>query len=178
MPKPYTFPSMYDECLTISISKLKEWGYLKDKSQKSGIISWSRNGTTHSSVSIMVNTWYGPYLQLDYKYNGKPIKYKVWLTSKQSNLGKGMIYYFLCPHTGKRCRVLYSIDTYFLHRLAFRGAMYECQTYSKYARSEIKVMKRLFGTDQAYEKLNSKYFKKKYAGRPTKRYLRLLDELR
>jgi len=39
--------------------------------------------------------------------------------------GKGVIWHFLCPATRKRCRKLYLVDTYFLHREAFNGCFYE-----------------------------------------------------
>jgi hypothetical protein len=35
------------------------------------------------------------------------IKYQIALVSIPSNLGKGKIYYFLCPFTFRPCRVLY-----------------------------------------------------------------------
>lgn len=43
MPKPYTFPTLYNEALQIHISKLKGWDYLEPNQVKSGAINWSRN---------------------------------------------------------------------------------------------------------------------------------------
>ena len=179
MPKQYTFPSLYDECKTLSIAFLKQYGYLEPDSIKSGLVHWSRNGERYASIGIAVNTFAErPYLELDYKCNGEPIKYKVYLVSVSSNIGKGKVWYFVCPNTGKRCRKLYMINTYFLHRSAFRGAMYEQQTYSKNARQQIKVYRRYFETDIIYDQIYSKHFKKQYAGKPTKRYLKLLKKLK
>ena len=56
MPKPHTFPTLYNEALQISISKLKEWEYLNPEQIKSGTITWSRNGNQTGSISIQVNT--------------------------------------------------------------------------------------------------------------------------
>ncbi len=135
MPKPYTFPTLYNEALQISITKLKEWEYLDPKQIKSGTLNWSRNGNSTGSISIKVSTHNEqPYIELDYNYRDEPRNYKVRLVSMPSNLGKGLIWYFLCPHTNKRCRKLYSIGGYFFHREAFNGCMYECQTQSKYSR--------------------------------------------
>src|SRR5690625_7639150 len=78
--------------------------------------------------------------------------------------------YFICPHTGKRSRKLYSAGKYFLHRDAYPHAMYECQTYSKRGRMVDKVCKIMNGSDKLYEELYSKHFKTHYAGKPTKRY--------
>ncbi|MGI6079083.1 MAG: hypothetical protein ACOYCB_13185 [Fastidiosipilaceae bacterium] len=178
MPKPYTFPTLYNEALQISISKLKEWEYLDPEQIKSGTITWSRNGSQTGSISIKVNTKSEqPYIELDYKYRDEPRNYKVRLVSIPSNLGKGLIWYFLCPHTKKRCRKLYSIGGYFLHREAFNGCMYETQTQSKKYRQLDKTLGAYFKIDNLYSELYKKNFKKTYAGKPTKRYLRIMEQI-
>jgi hypothetical protein len=178
MPKPHTFPTLYNEALQISISKLKEWEYLNPEQIKSGTITWSRNGNQTGSISIKVNTHSEqPYIELDYKYRDEPRNYKVSLVSKPSNLGKGLIWYFLCPQTNKRCRKLYSIGGYFLHREAFNGCMYEIQTQSKKYRQLDKTLGAYFKTDDLYSQLYQKHFKKTYAGKPTKKYLRIMEQI-
>ena len=178
MPKPHTFPTLYNEALQISISKLKEWEYLNPEQIKSGTITWSRNGRQTGSISIKVNTHSEqPYIELDYKYRDEPRNYKVRLVSLPSNLGKGLIWYFLCPHTNKRCRKLYLIGGYFLHREAFNGCMYETQTQSKKYRQLDKTLGAYFKSDNLYSELYKKNFKKTYAGKPTKRYLRIMEQI-
>ena len=178
MPKPHTFPTLYNEALQISISKLKEWEYLNPEQIKSGTITWSRNGSQTNSISIKVNTHSEqPYIELDYKYRDEPRNYKVRLVSLPSNLGKGLIWYFLCPHTNKRCRKLYSIGGYFLHREAFNGCMYKTQTQSKKYRQLDKTLGVYFKSDNLYSELYKKNFKKTYAGKPTKRYLRIMEQI-
>jgi hypothetical protein len=178
MPKFPTFPTLYDEVLQINITKLKEWSYLNPEQIKSGTITWSRNGNPIGSISIKVNTHSEqPYIELDYKYRDEPRNYKVYLTSTPSNLNKGEIWYFLCPQTNKRCRKLYSIGGYFLHREAFSGCMYETQTQSKKWRQWDKTFGVYFKTDKLYSELYKKNFKKTYAGKPTKRYLRIMEQI-
>jgi len=178
MPKPYTFPTLYNEALQISISKLKEWEYLNPEQIKSGTLTWSRNGNQTGSISIQVNTHSEqPYIELDYKYRDEPRNYKVSLVSMPSNLGKGLIWYFRCPETNKRCRKLYSIGGYFLHREAFNGCMYESQTQSKKYRQLDKTLGAYFRSDELYRQLYKKHFKKTYAGKPTKRYLRIMEQI-
>lgn len=178
MPKPHTFPTLYNEALQISISKLKEWEYLNSEQLKSGTLTWSRNGNKTGSISIKVNTHSEqPYIELDYKYRDEPRNYKVRLVSMPSNLGKGLIWYFLCPETNKRCRKLYSIGGYFLHREAFNGCMYETQTQSKKYRQLDKTFGAYFKTDDLYSQLYQKHFKKTYAGKPTKKYLRIMEQI-
>jgi len=179
MPKPYTFPTLYNEALQISISKLKEWEYLNPGQFKSGTITWSRNGNQTGSISIKVNTHSEqPYIELDYKFRDEPRNYKVRLVSLPSNLGKGLIWYFICPERNKRCRKLYLVGGYFFHREAFKGCMYETQTQSKKYRQLDKTLGAYFRTDDLYSQLHQKHFKKTYAGKPTKRYLRIMEKIR
>lgn len=178
MPKPHTFPTLYNEALQISISKLKGWGYLDPEQIKSGTLNWSRNGNPTGSISIYVNTHSErPYIELDYKYRDEPRNYKVYLTSTPSNLNKGEIWYFLCPQTKKRCRKLYSIGGYFLHREAFNGCMYESQIQSKSYRQVDKTLGAYFRSEHLYSELYKKHFKKFYAGKPTKKYLRIMEQI-
>ena len=178
MPKPHTFPNLYNQALQISISKLKEWDYLTPEQIKKGTLTWSIDGNQAGSISISVNTQSEqPYIELEYKYRDEPRSYKVRLVSKPSNLGEGLVWYFLCPQTGKRCRKLYSIGGYFLHREAFKGCMYETQTRSKRYRQLDKTFGALFKSDNLYSELYKKYFKKTYAGKPTKKYLRIVEQI-
>ena len=178
MPKPHTFPTLYDEVKTVSITFLTKHGYLKPNQLKVGSVHWSRNGENIGSISIRVCTHSeNLFLEFDYKCNQVPIKYKVQLVSVPSNLGKGVVWCFVCPSTGKRCRKLYLADTYFYHREAFKGCMYEKQTQSKKSRYLDKMIGAYFQTDQLYEQLYKKNFKKQYAGKPTKKYLKLTQQI-
>jgi hypothetical protein len=178
MPKPHTFPTLYNEALQIHISKLKDWGYLDKKQTKSGTINWSKNGNLTGSISIKANTHSEqPYIELDYKRRDEPLNYKVYLTSTPSNLNRGEIWYFICPQTKKRCRKLYSIGGYFLHREAFNGCMYETQTQSKKYRQLDKTLGAYFKCDTLCSELYKKNFKKMYAGKPTKKYLRIIEQI-
>lgn len=178
MPKPNTFPTLYNEVLQITITKLKEWGYLEPEQIKNGTLNWSRNGNPTGSISISVNTHSEKlYIELDYKYKDEPRKYKVYLVSIPSNLNKGEIWYFRCPQTKKQCRKLYSIGGYFLHREAFNGCMYESQTQSKNYRQLDKTLGAYFKSDNLYSELYKKHFKKWYAGKPTKKYLQIMKQI-
>lgn len=178
MPKPSTFPTLYDDLKTVSISFLSKHGYLKPDQWQSGTITWSRGGNKTGSITIWTNTYKeSPYLELDYKSNGTPINYRVQPDSIPSNLGKGFVRYFICPSIGKRCRKLYLASGYFVSRFAFKDAMYEKQTYSHKSRKLNKIFETLVGTDKVYEQIYSKHFKKKYKGKTTKRYLKLLKQI-
>lgn len=178
MAKPHTFPTLLNDLKTVSISFLARHGYLKLNQWQRGTLTWSRNGNQAGSITIIVSTLpEGKYLELDYKCDGKPINYKVQLVSAPSNLGKGLVWYFVCPLTGKRCRKLHLVDTYFYHRSAFKDCVYEKQIQSKKSRHLDKVMGLYFQSDELFEQLYKKHFKKKYAGKPTKKYLKLAQQI-
>jgi hypothetical protein len=178
MAKLPTYPPLYDEVLQIYISKLKELGFLKYNKITGGTLTWSRNGDKVATVSILVNTFNKePHIELFYKYREESRQYKVRLVTIPSNLGKGKIWYFLCPKIKKRCRKLYLVDGYFLHREAFKGCMYDCQTKSKYYRKLNKTLGAYFRIDELYEQIYKKHFKKTYAGKPTKKYVHIMEKI-
>lgn len=172
------YPTTVEDCLYLSMKKLKEWDYFKYVGIKSGVISWSRNGVKHSSVSISVNNvGFDKFLILDYKSNGEPKNYTVKIIRKPSNLGKGEVLYFVCPSTGKHCTKLILRNGYFLHREAHRGLMYAKQIESKSFRSLSKVLEQIHLSDEVYEERYKKYFKTHYNGKPTKRFLKLQSKI-
>lgn len=179
MPKPYTLPTLYNDVLQFKLSNIKRDGFFAPDVHKSGVSTWTnRDGDKLGSISFVVNTLaVQPYIELDYTHRDTPRKYKIFLVSVPSNLGKGEVWYFLCPKTNKRCRKLYSIGGYFLHREAFNGCMYETQTQSKKYRGLDKTLGVYYRADQLYEQLYKKHFKKQYAGKPTKKYLRIMEQI-
>jgi hypothetical protein len=171
MAKYPTYPVLFDNCKALTISDLKRLGYLNQNQIAGGVVSWNQGGQKTGSISIQVNTLKPqPYIEFDYQANGTPIKYRVNLVSKPSNIGEGVYYLFVCPITRKHCRKLYLVDRYFYSRLAFRGCMYEKQTHSHKTRQMLKAFEVLTISD----KLNEKYFRQSYSGQPTKKYLHLV----
>lgn len=178
MPKQFTFPTLYNDVLQLKIAKLKSWGYLTPGKLVNATLSWNRNGNHQASISILINTKSEkPYIELNYKFNGEPRKYILYFTTIVSNLKKGLIWYFICPVTKKRCRILYLVDGYFLHRDAFENCMYETQTRSKKIAALDKKYGLYFKSDEIYSQYLKKNLKKQYAGKPTKRYLKLSQQI-
>lgn len=73
---------------------------------------------------------------------------------------------------------MYHVNGYFAHRDTFKDAYYEKQVLSSKKRADYKFFEAYFGLDRIYEELYSKHFKKFYAGKPTKRYLKLLERIK
>lgn len=172
------YPTTVEDCLYLSIKKLKEWNYLNYFGTKTGTINWSRNGVKHSSIGILVtNDGFKTFIVLDYNYNGEPMNFTVKIISKPSNLGKGEVFYFVCPNTKKQCRKLYLHNGYFLHREAFNGLMYSKQLESKKNRDLCKIFEACYLSDDVYEERYKKYFKTHYNGKETKRFKRLNNKI-
>ena len=174
----YSSSTIYNNVCQFSISDLKKWGYLIWGRTKSGSISWSYGERESSGVSIEVCFNYGAYIELSYSFAEQDRKYRVLMTSVPSNLNKGDVWYFLCPFTHKRCRILYFINGYFAHREAFSGCLYESQSESGRTRAIGKTTRKVCGADKLEKELSKKYFKTHYAGRMTKRYFRIIKALR
>ena len=178
MPRYSNLPTLFDNALQINISKLKEWGYLMPNIQKAGTLTWSRKGEQTGSISIIVSTFEGnEYLKLKYNFREEPREYKIRLLKKPTNLGIGEMWFFRCPSTGKLCRKLYSIGGYFFHREAFKGCFYETQIRSKYVRLLDSNYGAYFKSESLYLEARKKHLKKTYAGKPTKKYLKLSKEI-
>ena len=172
-----TYPTLFDECHNLSIEFLNKHGYLINGQSKIGKVTWSNRGVIRATISIQVIMIGTPRILFDYRCNGEPRKYVVNLTYCPSNLGKGKVWYFVCFHTGKRCRKLHLLDGYFIHRSALRSGMYESQTKSKSWRTMEKVYGSYFDLERLYQQLYSKHFKRHYKGRPTRRYLKLMRKI-
>ncbi len=171
-----TYPTTFEDRKSISISDLRKWNYLQPDSWRSGSLSWSRRGTVHSQISFCVDMIAtGPYLELSYNWQGKSFRYKAKLTALTSNLGAGKVWYFICPITGRRCRKLYFKNGYFQYR---GEGYYEKQIQSKYYRHLEKTYGPALRVDQLYNQLHSRHFRKSYNGKPTKRYMKLLAQLK
>jgi hypothetical protein len=173
MSRNLTLPCLIDGVKKLSITKLREWGYLDRNYIKSGLITWSCNGVKTDSVNI--KNVYDKCIELEYTFNQTQlIEQKITIVKKPSNLGKGELCFFECTQTHKLCRNLYFCNGLFLHREAAKGYLYESQTFSKKYRD---IIKHLGNNDSLYECLYKKHSKKHYRDKPTKRYLKLIRKI-
>ncbi len=174
-----TYQTTVEDCLKFSLKSLFEDNfYFNSYGTRSGTTSWSRNGEVHSKIDFQVfYSEYQTHIIFAYTANGTPIKYKVDLINLPSNLGKGKVWYFVCPSTGKHCRKLYLRNGYFLHRTAHENLMYECQLESKRNRDLRKIFQACFIPDTLLEAYHSKYLKTHYKGKITKKYAKLKNKI-
>lgn len=158
----------------LELSFLIHSGYIR-KGFQSGIINWN-NGSSSRIESVFTEE--GKYIRLIYqikKESGEiiPKNYQIRLESIPSNLGKGEVYYFICPISGKRSRILYRCygSQIFKSRNAYRNRIYyPSQIVSKnYYHSERK-----FSLESQISKLQSQIRKSHYQGNET----RLMQRIR
>ncbi|WP_299713779.1 hypothetical protein [uncultured Tenacibaculum sp.] len=166
---------LYDEVLKLNVCDLKKWGYFNNAEVNKGIISWHKREKMTGSIHI--ESFSNQFIKLNYFYKKEQVNLKVFLTCLPSNLGKGVVYYFLCPKTNKKCRKLYLINGKFVHREAFKGILYESQTYSKKMRIFKNEFEDFYKLDYYYSELHQKHFKRFYKGAETKRYKKLLKSI-
>ena len=167
MPKPPSYPTLFNELAKLKINDLRRWSYLVEGSKaKCTLRFYSRPRTVWMSVVICDPH---PHIELTYVHGGVYFGYKVPLVSVHSNLGIGRVWYFLCPATGKRCRILYFNGSHFVHREAIKGAIYESQTWSE----TFRALARLIDVADGYGRPTRTH----YAGKPTRRYKRWLEKL-
>lgn len=100
---------------------------------------------------------------------GQDNKQTIELTNIPTNLGIGLIWYFLCPLTRERCKVLYFYDGWFVSRKALKNTIYDSQIYSpgKGYKRALYYEQKMFDVQ---EQMNRKHLKKTYGGKETKIY--------
>lgn len=144
MGRPSTGAWSIYESLRIELPYLLKQGYIKKGFQMQFTLNWSdRRGNPSGVISCISSYFSNPedmYLELIYTLtsnkDGTPTdyQYKVPLCEVDSNLGKGKVLYFVCPVSGKKCRILYKAydSPVFKSREAYTNRLYyDCQQSSK-----------------------------------------------
>ncbi|MCD1115592.1 hypothetical protein [Chryseobacterium turcicum] len=136
-----------------------------------GTLNFKVNGSKTGSIGfeIVVREFSG-LIKISYVLgNGESKAYNIELISKPSNLGNGLLWFFICPKTGKTGRKLHLFNGVFAHRTAFPDLFYEKQTYSKQQREYDFAL-----SEYPFNVMFNKHLKTHYKGVPTKKYARLL----
>ena len=168
MPYNSQYRPIIDDLLSISITFLKANDYLIDDNCKSGMVYWSTDNEVTSSISVCVDMSICTMF-LNYRVENNSISDSIKLLSVPSNLGKGLLWYFKCPTTKKRCRKLHLYNGHFVGRGAIDNALYKVQTKSKSWRSLYQYLNREEKCGELVDKLEKPYSKRFYNGKPTKK---------
>ena len=167
-----------EESTELCIFRLNKWGLLKG--WHSTTITWSRRfSDSKSSAGLVVDaTCSEPYAKLSYTItrhrdgSKQEYDYRIKLDKTRCHLG-GVRYWFLCPNCGRRSGKLYRKPI---------GEMYLCRncndlTYE--SRNEPRLCR--FGqmghfliVERQLQELMGKLKRHYYAGKPTRKYRRVL----
>lgn len=165
--------------IRIELSYLLKQGIIPKEGNRAGYLSWTNGSQINYEIEI---TSENQYIRLKYRntnYSGEvnDLDYKIQLSSIPSNLGRGQIWYFICPFSGRKARILYKCygSLYFKSRKAYHKRIY----YSSQKSSKLDFNNdRYFAIESILEKL--KPMKKTYQGKETrlqKRIRRLESQL-
>jgi hypothetical protein len=158
------------EALRIELSYLLKNKYIIKGQDNYKGLGWS-NGS--SIVVYSINDNVGPFLRLLYcttdKYAGERTDYRdlIQLAEVPSNLGIGNVLYFICPATGKKCRILYKCygSPIWKSRYAYRNKIY----YQSQVSSKLSYFNdRYWKIDKQLKELYDSAVKSHYKGRKTR----------
>nr|WP_320118035.1 hypothetical protein [uncultured Marinifilum sp.] len=158
------------EVIRIELSYLLKNGYIQKGRHISGSMSWT-NDSNIGFESCYTNEEL--YLRLKYtntnNQTGQKTKhdYKIDLIKIPSNLGKGDVLYFVCPATGKKCRILYKCygSLTWKSREAYqRRIYYNTQSCSKYDYHNT----RYWNINKELDRLGRTTAKSHYRNKPTR----------
>jgi len=181
MPKPSQGIATAEASLRIEINYLFKAGLIIKGQERTGTLSWTnQHGSNSGNISIESHyTDKEKSLRLIYTltdhYSGSKtdFDYKVQIVEIPSNLGKGFNYYFLCPFSYKKCKILYSAyhSHYFKSRYAYSYPIYyDCQKCSK----RDYFLTRYFKCKDRLDKfIESSNVRETYRGKKTKSFLKL-----
>lgn len=173
MPRLPTFPDCIDEVEQISIADLKRFGLLRPKGLEMQKEVVSTGYYREMRMRISVNL-ISKLVMLEFAVGDNKSTQLIRLESRPSNLGKGQVWYFVCPVSNRLCRKLYMLEDQFLSRFAYPGVMYSSQIEKKTFRGLRSALELAEKRKQAIETLKRKYAKPFYRGKPTTSFRRLL----
>lgn len=163
---------------------LKKYGYLDG--WKSGGIQWNNSWSEkNDSIGITVSTMDGEnYIRFNYSQTEddgekKNFDYRASLVSSPCNYG-GKRYWFLCPLSkngvlcGRRVGVLYKSGDYFGCRHCYE-LTYKSKNENR--QSKYRCLFKVFDMEEKLEKVEEGMKRHYYAGKPTRKYRRMIKIL-
>ena len=165
---------LFENCKTISVYDLMKTGVLVSGKEADLIILFGSYDGEQAEVQMHINAVNThPFISLMYILDGWQKNYRINLVSGPFRQNCEPQWYFICPLTGIRCRKLYFSDGYFSHRKAIKGA-YSRQIETRTVRKSIIQVEKICALGKMLEKVNAPWFRKTYAGKPTRACNRIL----
>ena len=171
MGRPYTGAATVYSSPRLELSRLTKAGYFTTGAEVSGSWTW----TNGDAVRILTKRKGAEvYMELIYTWTHPldgtkhDIRQRFDMVTRPSNLGKGTVLYFRCPHTRRLCRILYRA----YHARDFRSRWgfsyrlyYPSQTCGKLNRWD----ETYWNAERHLERSKGKRNPGTYRGKPTKR---------
>jgi len=157
------------EAMRLEISIFTKRGYFKTDSCFSSSFSWT-NGSSISYDLFFMDERQEIRLHYWNQNNSgerNDMDYIIQLTSVPSNLGKGEVWYFVCPQTGRKTKILYKAygSLHFKSREAYQNRIY----YPSQISSKLNYnCDRFWELKRRLEKLNPLCRKNHYQGKETR----------
>jgi hypothetical protein len=157
------------EAQRIEISYLFKEGLISRGKFITGSLIWTNGNNIGFQADLSEEKQYIRLIYQNIKHSGEKhdLDYRIYLTSIPSNLGRGEIWYFICPYTGRKARILYkcygSLD--FRSR---RGNHYRIYYPSQKASKNYLHTERYFSLEREIEKFQPLIRKKHYQGKETR----------
>ncbi len=160
------------ECMKVNIST-----FAKEIKQGHHSFTGSMEYSNGATIGIALKNEFGQ-LTASLKYTHtigeekNNVDYQIRIVSVRSNLGKGEVYYFLCPFSFKRCKTLYMgyNSLYFKSREAYSHPIYYPSQLSSHNDRHNDIYWRL---ERKLPTLREQHPKRHYRGKKTKPQLRL-----
>lgn len=89
----------------------------------------------------------------------------------------GVVWFFVCPVTGKHCRKLHLVNGAYVHASTIPGHYRKIKPLWVTGTGMDKLLIIMQGKINAEKLIDSKYFKPFYNGKPTKKYLKCLSQI-
>ncbi len=164
---------IYDACPALSIFDLIKAGCFDQEGTTNVTIPYSVAFEILLQICIRKDA---SFITVSHTEEGRQITNDIQLLKVASGLGNGVVWFFICPVTGIRCRKLLFHNGYLQHRSAIKG-LYKTQTNTPSIRQFMHDLKTIQTLTQISEKLTTPYFRKTYAGLPTKPYTKILRKI-
>jgi len=153
----------------IELSYLFKAGYIQKGCKASGSLIWNNGNSIRIQSELSEER---QFIRLAYqiKYESGEIEnldYQIRLESIPSNLGRGEVFYFICPRSGRRIRILYMCygSQIFKSRKAYQNRIYyQSQICSKFSYHSV----RNFSLEKQISKLEGQIRKSHYQGKETR----------
>ena len=161
-------------CPRLDLFDLLRVGYFTKDAKCSGSWTWNNGDRAEIVTHRQGRTAYMEVVTRWTDYAGREVeaRQRIDLHSVPSNLGRGHVLYFICPRTGKLCRILYRAysSTSWRSREGFSYRLYYPQQADP---AWGRNLSRENAVERKLDRLYSRRIVANYRGRPTRRALRI-----